>query len=64
MRLSKPGLITGQDVRTECVPFCIIDCVFRLQKPIGGWFYPLAKYVYCILCIVALVAGAALGGIG
>ena len=37
------------------------DC---LQKPIGGWFYPLAKYVYCILCIVALVAGAALGGIG
>ena len=34
------------------------------QKPIGGWFYPLAKYVYCILCIVALVAGAALGGIG
>ena len=35
-----------------------------LQKPIGGWFYPLAKYVYCILCIVALVAGAALGGIG
>lgn len=35
-----------------------------LKKPIGGWFYPLAKYVYCILCIVALVAGAALGGIG
>ena len=34
------------------------------QKPIGGWFYPLAKYVYCILCILALVAGAALGGIG
>ena len=25
---------------------------------------PLAKYVYCILCVIALVAGAALGGIG
>ena len=32
MRLPKPGFITGQDLRTECVPFCIIDCVFRLQK--------------------------------
>ena len=35
-----------------------------LKSPIGGWFYPLAKYVYCILCVIALVAGAALGGIG
>ncbi len=34
------------------------------KKPIGNWFYPLAKYVYCILCVVALVAGALLGGIG
>ncbi len=34
------------------------------KAPLGGWFYPLAKYGYCILCIVALVAGAALGGIG
>ena len=34
------------------------------DKPIGSWFYPLAKYVYCILCVVALVAGAILGGIG
>lgn len=33
-------------------------------KPIGNWFYPLGKYVYCILAVVALIAGAALGGIG
>nr|WP_072514521.1 sodium-dependent transporter [Ndongobacter massiliensis] len=33
-------------------------------KPMGTWFYPLAKYVYCVLCVVALVAGAILGGIG
>lgn len=32
--------------------------------PIGNWFYPLAKYVYCILAVVALVAGAFFGGIG
>ena len=33
-------------------------------KRIGKWFYPLGKYVYCICALVALVAGAMLGGIG
>ncbi|MCI6659967.1 MAG: sodium-dependent transporter [Peptoniphilaceae bacterium] len=44
----------------------VLDEVNRghARGPIGGWFYPLAKYVYCILCVVALVAGAILGGIG
>lgn len=34
------------------------------RKPIGRWFFPLSKYVYCCLTLVALVAGIALGGIG
>lgn len=34
------------------------------EKPIGAWFYPLGKYVFCIIAIAALVIGAALGGIG
>ena len=34
------------------------------SKPIGSWFHPLGKWVYCTLCVVALVAGAILGGIG
>ena len=33
-------------------------------KPVGGWFHPFGKWVYVPLCIIALVAGAALGGIG
>ena len=33
-------------------------------KPIGGWFYPVAKYAYCILAVAALVFGAFYGGIG
>lgn len=33
-------------------------------RPIGGWYYPLAKYVYCTFALVALIAGAVLGGIG
>lgn len=33
-------------------------------KPVGGYFYPLGAYVYVPLCIVALVLGAILGGIG
>ena len=33
-------------------------------KPVGKWFFPVGKYVYCTLALVALVAGAFLGGIG
>ena len=34
------------------------------KKPIGGWFFPLSKYVYCACALIALIAGAVLGGIG
>lgn len=34
------------------------------RRPIGRWFYPLAKYGYCVAALVALIAGAVLGGIG
>lgn len=34
------------------------------NKPVGGWFHPFGKWVYVPLCIIALIAGAALGGIG
>ncbi|MDO4745321.1 MAG: sodium-dependent transporter [Bacillota bacterium] len=34
------------------------------DKPIGGWFMTLGRYVYVPLALIALVAGAILGGIG
>lgn len=34
------------------------------KKPIGKWFYPIAKYIFCGVCLLVLVAGALLGGIG
>ena len=34
------------------------------KKPIGGWFILLGKYVLVPLSLVALIAGALLGGIG
>lgn len=34
------------------------------RKPIGKWFLPFGRYVYVPLCLVALIAGALLGGIG
>ena len=34
------------------------------KASIGNWFYPLGKYVYVIAALVALIAGAAYGGIG
>lgn len=49
--------------------FCGKEFVFQqvkmgARKEIGAWFYPTGKYVYCALCVIALVAGAILGGIG
>lgn len=35
-----------------------------LKKPIGKWYFPLGRYVYCSLALIALIAGALLGGIG
>ena len=35
------------------------------KKPIGAWWYPLGKYVYCACALIALIAGAIIpGGIG
>lgn len=34
------------------------------KKPVGAWIVPVGKYLYVPLAIVALVAGAWLGGIG
>lgn len=34
------------------------------KKGVGGLFYPLGKYVYTACALAALIAGAALGGIG
>ena len=28
------------------------------RKPIGSWFYPLGRYAYCALALVALIGGA------
>lgn len=42
-----------------------LDAVNRgRKKPIGKWFMPLGKFVLVPLALVALVAGALLGGIG
>lgn len=34
------------------------------KKPIGNWYYPLSKYLYCAAVLTVLVAGAIMGGIG
>lgn len=35
-----------------------------MKKPIGKWFYPLAKYGFCGICVLVLIVGAFCGGIG
>ncbi len=34
------------------------------KKPIGGWFFPLGKWVYVICAVAALILGVMYGGIG
>ena len=34
------------------------------SKPLGSWFYPMAKYVFCGVTILVLVLGATIGSIG
>lgn len=34
------------------------------EKPLGPWFYPMAKYVFCGVTLGVLILGAALKGIG
>lgn len=34
------------------------------KKPLGGWQYPLGKYVFCGAIVIVLVLGSILGGIG
>ena len=33
-------------------------------KPVGSWYYPLYKYVFCGLTFIVLIAGVVCGGIG
>lgn len=44
------------------------DCLAQVNKartkPLGAWFYPLAKYVFCGATVAVLVLGIVLGGIG
>jgi len=34
------------------------------SKPLGRWFYPMAKYVLCFVTVLVLILGAVNGGIG
>lgn len=43
---------------------CLEQVNLARTRPLGRWFYPLAKYGFCGMTILVLVVGAALGGIG
>lgn len=34
------------------------------KKPIGSWFHPVGKWIYCICALLALILGIKYGGIG
>lgn len=34
------------------------------KRPVGAWYYPMGKYLFCGLTVVVFILGIALGGIG
>ena len=45
--------------------YCLEQVNLARSKPLGAWFYPLAKYVFCGVALVVLIMGALTpGGIG
>lgn len=43
---------------------CLSQVNLARRKPLGSWFYPLAKYAFCGATVIVLVMGAVKGGIG
>lgn len=43
---------------------CLAQVNLARRKPLGRWFYPLAKYGFCGVTVIVLVMGAVKGGIG
>lgn len=43
---------------------CLAQVNLARRKPLGSWFYPLAKYAFCGVTVIVLVMGAIKGGIG
>lgn len=43
---------------------CLEQVNLSHKKPLGPWFYPLAKYVFCGVTVAVLILGAWKGGIG
>ena len=44
--------------------YCLEQVNLARTKPLGGWFYPLAKYGFCGVTVLVLIVGAIMGGIG
>ena len=45
--------------------YCLEQVNLARSKPLGAWFYPLAKYVFCGVALLVLIVGALTpGGIG
>ena len=44
--------------------FTLSEVNLARSKPLGGWFYPMAKYLFCGVTLLVLILGAVNGGIG
>ena len=42
---------------------CLVQVNLARRRPLGRWFYPTAKYLYCGVTVLVLILGAVNGGI-
>ena len=43
---------------------CLRQVNLARTKPLGRWFYPTARYLFCGVTVLVLILGAVKGGIG
>lgn len=59
------ALLAGVMFFWLCKKDFVLDQVnLARKKPLGAWFYPVSKYIFCGVTVLVLVMGALLDGIG
>jgi len=59
------ALLAGVMFFWVCGKDYVLEQVNKARStPIGPWFYPMAKYLFCGVTLVVLIVGALVGGIG